>query len=86
MSAIAHFYRMDTTRPHLWWISCEKCHSTGIAHLQRNDAVWCTKCDRRGKIQVAIYRPDSLKLVQWPLGIGICFAVAALACCLILLG
>jgi len=86
MSAIAHFYRMDTTRPHLWWISCEKCHSTGIAHLQRNDAVWCTKCDRRGKIQVAIYRSDSLKLVQWPLGIGICFAVAALACYLILFG
>ena len=83
MSAIAHFYRMDTTRPHLWWISCDRCHRTGIAHLQRNDAVWCTKCDRRGKIQAVIYRRDSLKAVQHRLGIGICFAVAALTCYLI---
>jgi hypothetical protein len=83
MSSIAHFHRMDTTRPHLWWISCERCHGAGIAHLQRNDAVWCTKCDRLGKIQVIIYRPDSLKAVQRRLGIGICFAVAALTCYLI---
>ena len=83
MSVIAHFYRMDTTHPHLWWVSCERCHRTGIAHLQRNDAVWCTKCDRRGKIQVAIYRPHSFKGVQHRLGMSICFAVAALTCYLI---
>jgi hypothetical protein len=82
MSAIAHFYRTDTTRSHLWWISCERCHATGIAHLQRSAAVWCTKCDRLGKIQVGIYRPDSLKAVR-RLGIGICFAVAGLTCYLI---
>jgi hypothetical protein len=86
MSAIAHFYRMDTTRPHLWWISCERCHRTGVAHLQRNDAVWCTKCNRHGKIQVVIYRSDSLKFVQWRVGMGICFAGAALAGYLIFFG
>jgi hypothetical protein len=83
LSLLAQFHRMDTTRLHLWWISCELCHGTGIAHPQWNKAVWCTKCDRRGKIQIVVYRPDSLKVAQRRLGMAICLAVAALACYLI---
>jgi hypothetical protein len=45
--------------------------------------VWCTKCDRLGKIQVGVYRPALLKAAQRRLGLGICLAVAALACYLI---
>ena len=83
MSPLAHFYRMDTTRPYLWWISCETCQGTGIAQLQWNKAAWCAKCDRRGKIQVVVYHPDALKVVQRRLGTATCLAVVALACYLI---
>jgi hypothetical protein len=83
VSALGHFYRMDTTRPHLWWVSCENCHGTGIAHLQWNKAVWCSKCDRLGKVQVVVYRPDSLRVAERRLGIAICLAVGVPACYLI---
>jgi hypothetical protein len=83
MSVPAHFHRMDTTRPHLWWISCELCHGTGIAHLQWNKAAWCSECDRRGKIRIVVYRPDSLKVAERRLGTALCVAAGALACYLI---
>jgi hypothetical protein len=83
MSVPAHFRRMDTTRPHLWWISCELCHGTGIAHLQWNKAAWCSECDRRGKIRIVVYRLDSLKVAERRLGTAICVAAGVLACYLI---
>jgi len=83
MSLPAHFHRMDVTRPHLWWISCELCQGTGVAQLPWNRAAWCTECDRSGKIRIVAYRPDSLKVAQRRLGIVTCVAAAALACYLI---